>query len=188
MITRGVKVRAISTVRSVEPPSTTTISSHQATLLRQCAMPSSSFWQTIVQLSVGLAPAGTAGIGAMAGNWTSPNPPFGAVLTYNVKQAVPDDAKLVITIADDNGRQIRRLEVDKTPGLRRVAWNLRGEPVANAAPTGRGGGGGFGGRGGPPLGPLVTPGHYRATLGKLVGETVTPLGPSQSFSVVALTQ
>ena len=35
---------------------------------------------------VGLAPAGTAGIGAMAGNWTTPNPPFGAVLTYNVKQ------------------------------------------------------------------------------------------------------
>jgi hypothetical protein len=30
---------------------------------------------------VGLAPAGTAGIGAMAGNWTTPNPPFGAVLT-----------------------------------------------------------------------------------------------------------
>ena len=139
---------------------------------------------------VGLAPAGTAGIGAMAGNWTSPNPPFGAVLTYNVKQAVPDDAKLVITITDDSGRQIRRFEVDKTPGLRRVAWNLRGEASANAAPTGRGGfgGGGFGGRGGPPLGPLVTPGHYRATLGKLVGDTVTPLGPSQSFSVVQLTQ
>ena len=105
-------------------------------------------------------------------------------MAKNVKQALPDDAKLVVTITDDNGRQIRRLDVDKTPGLRRIAWNLRGEPVANAAQTGRGGGG----RGGQPLGPLVAPGHYRATLGKLAGETVTPLGPSQSFSVVQLQQ
>jgi hypothetical protein len=134
---------------------------------------------------VGLAPAGTAGIGAMAGNWTSPNPPFGAVLTYNVKQALPADAKLVITITDDGGRQIRRMDVDKTPGLRRVAWNLRGEPSATAPQTGRGFGGG---RGGPPLGPLVTPGRYRATLGKVAGDTVTPLGPPQSFSVVQLNQ
>jgi len=134
---------------------------------------------------IGLAPAGTAGIGAMAGNWTSPNPPYGAVLTYNVTQSLPDDAKLVITIADDSGRQIRRLDVDKTPGLRRVAWNLRGEPVANVNQTGRGG---FGGRGGQPQGPLVTPGRYRATLGKLVGDTVTPLGSPQSFSVVTLNQ
>ena len=134
---------------------------------------------------IGLAPAGTAGIGAMAGNWTSPNPPFGAVLTYNIKQPLPDDAKLVITIADDNGRQIRRLDVDKSPGLRRVAWNLRGEPSATAPQTGRGG---FGGRGGPPQGPLVTQGRYRATLGKLVGDTVTPIGTPQSFSVVPLNQ
>jgi hypothetical protein len=134
---------------------------------------------------VGLAPAGTAGIGAMAGNWTSPNPPFGAVLTYNVKQALPADAKLVITITDDGGRQIRRIDVDKAPGLRRVAWNLRGEPSASAPQTGRGFGGG---RGGPPLGPLVTPGRYRATLGRVVGDTVTPLGPPQSFSVVQVNQ
>ena len=33
---------------------------------------------------LGLAPAGTAGIGPMAGNWTAPNPPFGAVFTYSV--------------------------------------------------------------------------------------------------------
>jgi hypothetical protein len=134
---------------------------------------------------VGLAPAGTAGIGTMGGNWTTPNPPFGAVLTYNVKQALPDEAKLVITISDDNGRQIRRMDVEKTVGLKRVAWNLRGEPTANQTQTGRGG---FGGRGGVPLGPLVAPGRYRATLGKLVGDTVAPLGQPQSFSVVQLQQ
>jgi len=141
---------------------------------------------------VGLAPAGTAGIGAMAGNWTSPNPPFGAVLTYNVKQALPSDAKLVITIADENNRQVRRLEVDRQPGLRRIAWNLRSDPPPPGANQGRGGfgggGGGFGGRGGPPQGPLVSPGRYRATLGTLVGDTVTAIGPPQSFTVVQIAQ
>jgi hypothetical protein len=139
----------------------------------------------------GLAPAGTAGIGAMAGNWTSPNPPFGAVLTYHVKQALPSDAKLVLTIADDTGRQVRRMELDKQPGLRRVAWNLRGDPAATSGNQGQGrgfGGGGFGGRGGPPLGPLVAPGRYRATLGKLAGDTVTPIGSPQSFAVVQIAQ
>jgi hypothetical protein len=134
---------------------------------------------------VGLAPPGTAGIGAMAGNWTSPNPPFGAVLTYSVKAPLPNDVKLVMTISDDTGRQIRRLEVDQASGLHRVAWNLRGEPAANQNQAGRGG---FGGRGGQPLGPLVSPGRYRATLGKLVGDTVTPFGQPQTFSVVPLQQ
>jgi hypothetical protein len=128
----------------------------------------------------------------MAGNWTSPNPPFGAVLTYNVKQPPAADAKLVLTIADDNGKQVRRLELDKTPGLRRVTWNLRVDapPPAAGQAGGRGGGGGFGGggggRGNQP--PLVPAGRYRATLGKLVGETITPIGPGQSFSVVQIAQ
>jgi hypothetical protein len=35
-----------------------------------------------------LVVAGTAGIGPMAGNWTTPNPPFGAVLTYHLKDTI----------------------------------------------------------------------------------------------------
>ena len=43
------------------------------------------------------------------------------------------------------------------------------------------------GRGGGPLaGPAVVPGRYTATLGKLVGETVTPYGPGVTFFVKAL--
>ena len=34
----------------------------------------------------GMAPAGTAGIGPMSGNWSAPNPPYGAVFTYSVKR------------------------------------------------------------------------------------------------------
>ena len=36
---------------------------------------------------LGLAPAGTAGLGPMAGNWTAPNPPYGAVFTYRMNRS-----------------------------------------------------------------------------------------------------
>jgi photosystem II stability/assembly factor-like uncharacterized protein len=138
----------------------------------------------------GLAPAGTAGIGAMAGNWTAPNPPYGATFTYNVKQTPPADAKLVLTIADDGGRQVRRMDVDKSAGLRRVTWNLRTDPAPGAANAGRGRAGGFGqfGGRGAQQGTPVPPGRYRATLGRMVGDTVTPIGPPQVFSVVQIPQ
>jgi hypothetical protein len=32
----------------------------------------------------------------------------------------------------------------------------------------------------------VTPGRFRAQLGKLVGDTFTPVGPAQTFHVVTL--
>jgi photosystem II stability/assembly factor-like uncharacterized protein len=129
------------------------------------------------------------------GNVTTPNPPVGAVFTYVIGRVAEGDAKLVLTISDDTGRQVRRLDVAKASGIGRITWNLRGEPPAG---EGRGGGRGAGaaaddqpegqgpGRGGPPQGPLVTPGRYRATLGSLSGDTVTPIGPSQAFHVVPL--
>ncbi len=147
----------------------------------------------------GMAPAGTAGIGSLSGNWTTPNPPFGAVFTYSVKQDLPADAKLVLTISDDTGKQVRRLEIDKAAGFRRTVWNLRADaPAAAAAPGGQagrggqaggagGGQGGFGGRGGAG-GPLLTAGRYTAQLGSLVGDKVTAIGGPQVFSIVVIPQ
>jgi hypothetical protein len=43
----------------------------------------------------------------------------------------------------------------------------------------------FGGRGGPEA-PLAAPGRYRATLGKMAGDVVTPIGEPQTFQVVPL--
>jgi len=132
------------------------------------------------------------------GNTSTPNPPYGAVFTYHVGQAPAADTKLVLTIADDTGKPFRRLDLQTTPGLYRIAWNLRGE-----TPAGQGGRGGrgslaqaeaeeqdeppptFGGRGGPEA-PLAAPGRYRATLGKLTGDVVTPIGEPQTFQVVPL--
>jgi hypothetical protein len=91
--------------------------------------------------------------------------------------------------------------VPKATGLNRATWNLRGDPPSG---EGRGGGGrgaaaggagggdpeqptqGFGGRGGAPQGALVIPGRYRATLGRMSGDTVTAIGSAQSFQVIAL--
>ena len=83
----------------------------------------------------GMSPAGSASIGAMAGNWTAPNPPFGAVFTYQLKQALPADTKLVLTITDGAGKQVRQIELGTTTGVRRIAWNLRGDAPAVATPA-----------------------------------------------------
>jgi hypothetical protein len=146
----------------------------------------------------GMAPAGSAGIGLMAGNWIAPNPPFGAVFTLYLKQDLPSDAKLVLTIADETGKQVRQIELDKSAGLKRVAWPLRADVATPAAAPagapqpqrGAGGGaqaGGGGGRGGGGA-PLVPAGRYTATLGKLIGDKVTAIGPSQTFRVVQIPQ
>src|SRR4029450_7278824 len=95
---------------------------------------------------LGQAPAGAAGLGAMAGNWTAPNPPFGAVFTFNLREDLPADAKLVMTISDDGGKQVRRFDVTKGTGLRRPVWTPRAEPPAGGG--GEAGGAGDAGRAG----------------------------------------
>ena len=124
----------------------------------------------------------------MAGNVVSPNPPIGANFAYSVGQAIPDGTNLVLSITDARGQLVRRMQVaDKSPGLRRILWNLRTDPTAGAGP-GRGAGAPgapqFAGRGGGPGGALVTAGTYYAQLGKQVGDVVTPVGPMQTFRVL----
>ena len=110
-------------------------------------------------------------------------------------QPLTVDQRLVLTISDDSGKQVRRLDVDGRPGLRRVAWNLRGDALAPSNPAQQGA---AGGRGGDPQAgfgrfgrgfqqpPLVAPGRYRATLGRMSGDQVTALGPAQTFRVVSV--
>ena len=125
----------------------------------------------------GMAPQGAAGLGPLAGNYTTPNPPAGAVFTYSVGQALASGESLVLTIADAEGKTFRQLTLDKGPGLHRVAWNLRGEvqsPSADAAQAPN--------RFAPSI-PVAEPGRYTATLGILVDGTVTPIGDPQTFGV-----
>jgi photosystem II stability/assembly factor-like uncharacterized protein len=119
------------------------------------------------------------------GDPATPNPPFGALFTYNVGKAPDGDAKLVLIVSDDAGKPVRRLDLSKDPGLHRIAWNLRGEAPPAQGGQGRGGGGGGGGRGGQ-QGSLVEPGRYRAQLARMSGETTTPVGEVRLFNVVPL--
>src|SRR5262249_7332548 len=81
------------------------------------------------------------------GNTTTPNPPIGATFTYSVGSSFTGN--LVLTVADDNGKALCRMDVPETAGVNRATWNLRVQP-AGAPGGGRGGGGGGaagGGRG-----------------------------------------
>ena len=129
------------------------------------------------------------------GDPATPNPPFGAILTYHVGQPPAGDARLVINITDASGRQIRRLRAPAEPGVHRIAWDLTGEPPAPQGSRGAGAGrGGVDdqeevptlGRGRGQSGPPVAPGRYRATLARVSGDTVTPIGDPQAFTVVPL--
>ena len=146
---------------------------------------------------------------ATGDDWTAANPPYGAIFTYHVRDTYAADTTLAIRITDPQGRQVRRMNVDKNAGLRRVAWNFASDPTPQqlkeaqdaaaqaaaggaAGRGGRGGGGGGGGRGGGrgggggPTGPAVEPGRYFAQLVKVTGDTVTPVGGVQGFAVVPL--
>ncbi|HEX6975153.1 MAG TPA: hypothetical protein VF147_12185, partial [Vicinamibacterales bacterium] len=131
-------------------------------------------------------------LGQLRASWgdpATPNPPYGAIFTYNVGQAPAGDAKLVLQISDDTGKQVRRIELPKDTGMHRIAWDLRHDAPAPAA--GRGGAPGgdeaaqFFGRG-RQGGPAATPGRYRAAIGKLTGDTFTAIGDAQSFNVIPL--
>jgi hypothetical protein len=122
------------------------------------------------------------------GNTTYPNPPYGAVLTYSLGQAAADQ-KLALSISDNDGKQVRRLELcpdETTPGLHRIAWDLRGEtPNAPSRCAAAGRGGGFGGRGGNAP-PPVPQARYTASIGTVTGDTFTAIGKPVSFLVVPL--
>jgi photosystem II stability/assembly factor-like uncharacterized protein len=136
-------------------------------------------------------------LGQVRGAWgdpVTPNPPYGALFTYSIGKPGAADAKLVLNVVDDTGKQVRRIDLAKDPGIHRIAWDLRGEPAV-AQGGGRGGGtpgidpeqaAQFGGGRGGAQGPPVPAGRYRATIARVTGETVTPVGETQTFNVIPL--
>jgi photosystem II stability/assembly factor-like uncharacterized protein len=132
---------------------------------------------------------------AASGNFTTPNPPFGAVLTYYLREdlagrTAPGDTKLVLTVTDANDKMVRQINGPTTAGLHRVSWDLRAGTTAGRGPQPdpqrqpqRGGRRGPGAR---DAVPLAKPGTYKVSLGKLVSGVLTPLGEPQSVEVVPL--
>jgi photosystem II stability/assembly factor-like uncharacterized protein len=72
---------------------------------------------------------------AVQGNFATPNPPMGAALTYYLRESLPKDAKITLTVSDAKDKTIRTLNGPTTAGLHRVYWDLRDQERA----AGRGG-------------------------------------------------
>jgi len=152
-----------------------------------------------------------AGVGD--GLFTANNPPFGALVSYVLKDSTPAGSQMLIIIKDGAGKTVAESLGPGAAGLNRTIWNLRHAPDSSAArvtlaggrgTTGRGGRGAAGappadttsgdepaqrggGRGGQlPPGPLVTPGTYSVQLARRTGTTTAPVGKPQRLQVIPL--
>ncbi|REJ73137.1 MAG: glycosyl hydrolase [Acidobacteria bacterium] len=86
----------------------------------------------------------------------------------------------LITVRDDSGEVVRRLEVPGEAGFHRVAWDLRlpdYEPVRLETP------GDLPPWYSPPVGPLVPPGRYTARLSRVSRGQEVALGEERSFEL-----
>jgi photosystem II stability/assembly factor-like uncharacterized protein len=127
---------------------------------------------------------------ARAGSeFAAPNPPPGALITYHLRDAIVGDrARVIVRVADADGKTIREVPGPSTAGVHRINWDLRsgGGAGAGGGGAGAGGGGGFGRGGMGGGGPMVKPGKYTLTLMKVVGGNATPIGDPQECEVVPL--
>lgn len=93
--------------------------------------------------------------------FAAPNPPYGALITYSLKE--PTKEKVLITVTDAKGKTVRQIPGTQDAGLNRVNWDLRyptpAEPTAEQRWAMAGG---FFYRAA--AGPLVEPGEYTVTL------------------------
>jgi hypothetical protein len=97
--------------------------------------------------------------------FAGPNPSYGALITYYLKEKPDDKTTFKVEIFDQTGKLVQALNRPaKEKGLNRVAWNLRfgGAEVRQPPPEEETA------TGGPPRGPQALPGSYivRLTLGE----------------------
>jgi photosystem II stability/assembly factor-like uncharacterized protein len=93
-----------------------------------------------------------------AGQYFAPNPDFGGVVTYYLRDAASADVD--IEVQDPSGAVVRTLRGPGKRGLNRISWDLRLAPPVTEerdAPA-------VGGFGGAPTGPEVLPGKYTVVL------------------------
>ncbi len=113
--------------------------------------------------------------------FTAKNPPYGAVLNYYLKDAVPpeppkpgadekekaasaqkNEGRVKISIFDKDGKLIREMDGPGTAGVNRTSWDLRWNSPAEPTPEqleAVAAGYAFG-----PRGPLVEPGEYTVKI------------------------
>jgi len=109
-------------------------------------------------------PGGIRGAGALGDReYSAPNPAFGAVITYFLRDTLPKGGDVTLGIYDPAGNRVRELTANKKRGMHRVTWDLRTAPPytvrrpANQVGEPQS-------RQREPSGPFVLPGRYTARL------------------------
>jgi hypothetical protein len=93
--------------------------------------------------------------------FAGPNPPYGALITYYLKEKPGEKTSVKVQVIDSGGKVIRDIaNVPKEQGLNRVAWDLRAEGARQRRPPSEEFIAFFGG----PRGPQVLPGTYTVKL------------------------
>ena len=136
-------------------------------------------------------PGGARGAGALGDRqFAAPNPAFGAMITYFVRDTMTKGGDVSLAIHDSTGRKVRDLIANKNRGMHRVTWDLRGPAPYTVRPAPAAGG--PQGRVREIPGAFVLPGRYTARLtlkgpGGFTKETpvevradpLVPLSPAQ---------
>jgi hypothetical protein len=93
--------------------------------------------------------------------FTGPNPPYGALISYYLRDKPDDKAAFKVQILDQSGKLVQEIERPaKEKGLNRVTWNLRfGGAEVRRPPSEE-----ETAFTGPPRGPQVLPGIYTVKL------------------------
>lgn len=146
--------------------------------------------------------------------FTAPNPPFGAVISYYLKEPLKTRKKtrqeaeeeiskeggaisyptwealraeareekptILLSIRDENGNIVRRLEGPAIAGVHRIAWDLR-YPASTPVQLNSGTDSGRS-----PRGPLAMPGEYTVTLEQRANDQIERLTDPQTFEAQPL--
>jgi len=96
--------------------------------------------------------------------FVAPNPPFGAMISYYLKEKAKDEVKIIIS--DSSGKTVRELKGPKEAGVNRIAWDLRYAPPPSQEQEGRM----FAARA-----PYVLPGEYKVKLQAAGQEMIKPV-------------
>jgi len=118
---------------------------------------------------------------AAFGNFTMPNPPFGAFIHYYLREdsTQNESVKIVLAITDTKNEPVCQITGPNSAGLHRVVWDLRRSPKPQEQEKGQG-------RRRQQQGELVEPGEYTITLLKVVDDQETILSKSQTIQVKPL--
>ncbi len=106
------------------------------------------------------------------GGFAAPNPPSGAIITYYLRESLPEKDRLVVRIRDAQGRLVRDVPARGTVGLHRLSWDLRGPS---------------GGKGSMAA-DLSPAGVYSAQLIRLRGSMAEALTPEHPFRLLSLSE